>query len=151
MPKNLLFIDPGVTPNSVNNTPMNGDLSDPMAQAGAALKSLNIASESDPTTPTDAASGPAATEGPVPKEQRVGQMNQAQKELPHVHAEPNEYYGGAQVWSRARTFSNVSGTARYRSCGQQLMRVGRNRGFQKGETAAYGRRGDPSESAFVSR
>lgn len=27
--------------------------------------------------------------------------------LPHVHAEPSEYYGGKEVWSRARTYSNV--------------------------------------------
>jgi hypothetical protein len=32
----------------------------------------------------------------------------SQKNLPHVHSEPAEYYGGTQVWSRARTFSNVS-------------------------------------------
>lgn len=30
--------------------------------------------------------------------------------LPHVHAEASEYYGGAHVNTRARTFSSVSGT-----------------------------------------
>lgn len=105
LPKNLLFIDPGVTPNAT-------DVSDPMAQAGASLSRENSQpGDSDSTTPTESykpAPIPAFNPEGVPKAERTGQMNKVQKELPHVHAEPGEYYGGNQVWSRARTFSNVS-------------------------------------------
>ena len=38
----------------------------------------------------------------------MGNLGQQETNLPHVHAEAEEYYGGNQVWSRARTFSNVS-------------------------------------------
>lgn len=102
---------------------MNGDQLDPLAQAGAAMKEgdRSQSSDSDATTPTDTnSSKPSAfsTLGGaevVPKEQRLGQINKVEQRLPHVHAEPNEYYGGNQVWSRARTFSNVS------FCGLQLV------------------------------
>lgn len=38
---------------------------------------------------------------------RLGKLGQLETRLPDINAEPNEYYGGAQVTSRARTFSNV--------------------------------------------
>lgn len=43
----------------------------------------------------------------VSKLERLGKLGQEDKELPAVNAEPSEYYGGHQVWSRARTFSDV--------------------------------------------
>jgi alpha,alpha-trehalase len=44
----------------------------------------------------------------VSKAERIGKVGSIERELPNVHAEPHEYYGGQQVASRARTFSNVS-------------------------------------------
>ncbi|WWD15955.1 hypothetical protein CI109_100379 [Kwoniella shandongensis] len=42
---------------------------------------------------------------------RRGKIGHVETKLPDVHAEAHEYYGGAEVWTRARTFSNVSFTS----------------------------------------
>lgn len=77
-PKNLLFIEPHVTPSASAATTPTGDVNhDPLARAGAKLEP-------------------------------VGKIGQDDIPLPNVHAEPHEYYGGQPMWSRARTFSNVS-------------------------------------------
>ena len=77
-PKNLLFIEPHVTPSaSTATTPTNDINNDPLARAGAKLEP-------------------------------VGKVGTDDIRLPNVHAEPHEYYGGQPMWSRARTFSNVS-------------------------------------------
>lgn len=47
------------------------------------------------------------------KLEAVGGVGGKKAALPHVHAEPKDYYGGQQVWSRARTFSNVRTQLRY--------------------------------------
>jgi hypothetical protein len=39
--------------------------------------------------------------------QRGGARESFNGEAPEVHAEADEYYGGKEVWSRSRTYSNV--------------------------------------------
>jgi alpha,alpha-trehalase len=70
---------------------------DPLAAAGADMTD----------TPKDLTPATVTPPELVNKLERLGKIGQQETQLPHVHAEPAEYYGGAQVWSRARTFSNV--------------------------------------------
>ncbi|ORX39915.1 alpha,alpha-trehalase [Kockovaella imperatae] len=58
-----------------------------------------------------------------------GKLGQQETTLPHVHSEASEYYGGNQVWSRARTFSNagVSGANKTRPLQMEGETIMRNR------------------------
>jgi alpha,alpha-trehalase len=104
-PKNLLFIEPEVTPRSGVTTPTEED---PMAVAGAALAETPQDITPHAGTPPEHSHHRQV----VSKLERLGKLGLEEKELPAVNAEPSEYYGGHQVWSRARTFSDVRGTVR---------------------------------------
>jgi hypothetical protein len=66
-----------------------------------------------PETPGDVTPKFEAQDPLETKNVRLGKLGEVQKALPDVHAEASDYYGGKEVWSRARTFSNVGcGTAR---------------------------------------
>ncbi|WVR05204.1 hypothetical protein IAU60_002216 [Kwoniella sp. DSM 27419] len=97
VPKNLLYIDHDV-PSSTNaspaTTPREPAIADPLAAAGAGLK--------PPPPATNGSTTPPVT---TPFD-RLGKIGQKEMKLPDVHAEPHEYYGGTEVWTRARTFSN---------------------------------------------
>lgn len=132
LPRNLLFIDNQLTPNT--------DLTaDPMARAGAALGSEPPSAGSDTPegglTPTGEI---PPSQAPVPQPTRVGKIGDFEASLPKVNAEPSEYYGGQQVASRARTFS-TAGTAGY-SRGRPLQMdgeaIGRNRRLSHDEISA---------------
>lgn len=102
VPKNLLFIENDVPPSttpSAATTPTDHEL-DPLAHAGdkAELLSQALHESQVPTKP----------KSPPNNVSRLGKLGQLETRLPDINAEPNEYYGGAQVTSRARTFSNVS-------------------------------------------
>ncbi|WVF72189.1 hypothetical protein IAT40_007001 [Kwoniella sp. CBS 6097] len=107
IPKNLLFIDHDVPASgqaSAVTTPTDPSHADPLAAIGAGLN-----------PPAPATNG--ATSPPLPAPVgRVGKIGHQETKLPDVHAEPHEYYGGAEVWTRARTFSNagVAGTTKRR-------------------------------------
>ncbi|WVN85334.1 uncharacterized protein L203_100479 [Cryptococcus depauperatus CBS 7841] len=75
---------------------------------------------------------------------RVGQLGPVETKLPDVNAEPAEYYGGAQVWSRARTFSNVdvAGASRRRPMQMGGEKISRNRRLSHGELLAIWVRAD---------
>lgn len=102
IPKNLLFIEnevpPSTTPSQAT-TPTDQEL-DPFAHAGdkAELLSQALRESQVPKKPMSPPNGAP----------RLGKIGQLETRLPDINAEPSEYYGGAQVSSRARTFSNVS-------------------------------------------
>ncbi|RSH94103.1 alpha,alpha-trehalase nth1 [Saitozyma podzolica] len=121
-PKNLLFIEPEVTPRSGVTTPTEED---PLAAAGA-----HLAETPQDITP-HAGTPPEHSEHRqvVSKLERLGKLGQEEKELPAVNAEPSEYYGGHQVWSRARTFSDagVAGAGKRRPMQMEGETISRNR------------------------
>ncbi|WVW83038.1 hypothetical protein I302_105055 [Kwoniella bestiolae CBS 10118] len=85
---------PSSTAASASTTPTDPSIADPLAAVGAGI-------------PPPASQTNGATSPPVPPpSQRVGKLGLVETKLPDVHAEPHEYYGGAEVWTRARTFSN---------------------------------------------
>ncbi|ORY27167.1 putative Alpha,alpha-trehalase [Naematelia encephala] len=99
IPRNLLFIEPNVPTSksaSTSTTPTNQDVADPLASAGAP-EQLAAALTEDAAAPKQVDFG---------KPERKGKIGQVETKLPDVNAEPAEYYGGNQVSSRARTFSN---------------------------------------------
>ncbi len=125
-PRNLLFIQPDVPPSNramASTTPNDEDignrLDDPAERARFA------------ETPTPKSTSPPILALPVIRPQ--GDIGHREAALPHVHSEPAEYYGGKEVWSRARTFSNVCHYLRIK-----LMAGGCD-GLQQEETAADGR------------
>jgi alpha,alpha-trehalase len=73
---------------SAATTPAAKQEADPLAAAGAAL--------------------PADDMEVAKAALRQGKLGPNDTKLPEVYAEASEYYGGNEVWSRARTFSNVS-------------------------------------------
>lgn len=92
-PRNLLFIEPQVAasnPPSRQNSPSEDveNTSEAKNTKDAPLKKQN--------NPDPAAN------------LRRGQIGLRETDLPGVHAEPAEYYGGAELTTRARTFSSVS-------------------------------------------
>lgn len=99
-PRDLLFIDQDVTPKSTAATPVNQDVGDPMAAAGAALKGANGTANGGTRSP------PAVMET-VYAQPRQGRRRDEDIPLPAVNASAEEYYS-SHMWSRARTFSNVS-------------------------------------------
>nr|XP_031862766.1 uncharacterized protein CI109_001778 [Kwoniella shandongensis]KAA5529838.1 hypothetical protein CI109_001778 [Kwoniella shandongensis] len=126
LPKNLLFIDhdvPSSTTASASTTPTD-QIPDPLAAAGAAPPPLPSA--------TNGASSPPLGGNTV----RRGKIGHVETKLPDVHAEAHEYYGGAEVWTRARTFSNagVAGTAKRRPMEMGGEAISRNRRLSHDET-----------------
>ncbi|OCF35486.1 alpha,alpha-trehalase [Kwoniella heveanensis BCC8398] len=129
IPKNLLFIDHDVPTSgqtSTVTTPTEPSQADPLAAIGAGLN-----------PPPPATNG--ATSPPVPVAAgRVGKIGHQETKLPDVHAEPHEYYGGAEVWTRARTFSNagVAGTTKRRPPQMGGENISRNRRLSHDEVTA---------------
>ncbi|WWC69414.1 uncharacterized protein I206_103353 [Kwoniella pini CBS 10737] len=127
VPKNLLFIEhdvPSSTAASASTTPTDPSIADPLAAVGAGI-------------PPPAPQTNGATSPPVANlAQRVGKLGLTETKLPDVHAEPHEYYGGAEVWTRARTFSNsgVAGTTKRRPAEMSGEKISRNRRLSHEET-----------------
>lgn len=89
-PRDLLFIEPEMpilNSASESTTPTNQDETDPMSDAFLASMAQSQSNA---------------------QYKRLGKIGTRETGLPDVHAEPSVYYGGPQVWSRARTFSDVS-------------------------------------------
>lgn len=82
-------------------TPVNQDVSDPMAAAGAALKGANGAANGG-----NGNRSPPAVMETVYAQPRQGRRRDEDIPLPAVNASAEEYYS-SHMWSRARTFSNV--------------------------------------------
>ena len=109
-PTKLLFIEPQVT---------------------------SSASNSEATTPTyDQVEEPSLINGRgTATNGRVGKIGLQEKSLPDVHAEASEYYGGNQVYSRSRTFSDAGGPGTNKSRPLQMggETIMRNRRLSHGE------------------
>ena len=106
-PRNLLFIEPDVpsrtsTPGAT--TPISREHS-PIDHPAGNIEQGN------------------GVDGGV-KAERKGRIGQTEMALPDVHAEPAEYYGGNQVWSRARTFSSVSVCPQHASTSANAFQTG---------------------------
>ncbi|KAL0250407.1 hypothetical protein I308_102580 [Cryptococcus tetragattii IND107] len=125
IPKNLLFIEnevpPSTTPSQAT-TPTDQEL-DPFAHAGdkAELLSQALRESQVPKKPMSPPNGAP----------RLGKIGQLETRLPDINAEPSEYYGGAQVSSRARTFSNVGVEGEFKRRSMQIggEKISRNRRF----------------------
>ena len=106
-PTKLLFIEPQVT---------------------------SSASDSALTTPTyHEFEGPSlANRRDTAANGRVGKIGLQERRLPDVHAEPSEYYGGNQVNSRSRTFSDA-GANKGRPLQMGGETIMRNRRLSHGE------------------
>ncbi|KAL7424074.1 alpha,alpha-trehalase nth1 [Cryptotrichosporon argae] len=143
--KSLLYIDHDIHSNapSAATTPTGNTVNDPLAEAGKAVAAAQPTTTPTPpsteqakTTPPSEAAGTVAP-SQLP-EIRKGFLNQIETQLPDVHADPSEYYGGAAVYSRARTMSNA-GTAGYGKRRPQTMNgevIMRNRRLSHDETTA---------------
>ncbi|EIW69450.1 neutral trehalase [Tremella mesenterica DSM 1558] len=98
-PRNLLFIEPDVpvsTTTSAQTTPTKEYEHDPIKHLAAGLNG----GQADDTAGKALAA--AVTNAPR------GQLGLKETKLPGVHSEPAEYYGGAEVSTRARTFSSAA-------------------------------------------
>ncbi|OXG99109.1 alpha,alpha-trehalase [Cryptococcus neoformans A2-102-5] len=130
VPKNLLFIENDVPPSTTPSTATTptDQQQDPFAQAGdkAELLTRALHESQAPTKPMSPPNG-------VP---RLGKLGQLETRLPDINAEPNEYYGGAQVTSRARTFSNVGVEGEFKRRPMQMggEKISRNRRLSHDES-----------------
>ncbi|UOH81456.1 hypothetical protein LQV05_004127 [Cryptococcus neoformans] len=130
IPKNLLFIENDVPPSTTPSTATTptDQQQDPFAQAGdkAELLTRALHESQAPTKPMSPPNG-------VP---RLGKLGQLETRLPDINAEPNEYYGGAQVTSRARTFSNVGVEGEFKRRPMQMggEKISRNRRLSHDES-----------------
>ncbi|KAK4684482.1 hypothetical protein P7C73_g5691, partial [Tremellales sp. Uapishka_1] len=130
-PKSVLYIDhdvPASTNVSPSTTPTNGDSKSPLASppdldlaapAGALAGAIGVL-KLDPASSSNKKEMESAK-----ADLRKGIIGETQTTLPPVHSEASEYYGGAEVWSRARTFSNQSASAprRYLVDVEETMRI----------------------------
>lgn len=123
-PRNLLFIEPGVD-GSPATTPTGAPHNDPLDMAGALLN------RAESTTPTNEG---APAQAPLPKPQRTGLVGSLETQLPNIHSEPSEYYGGQRVETRARTYSHagVAGSTKRRPQQMDGEFISRNRRLSHG-------------------
>ncbi|WVQ78305.1 hypothetical protein IAT38_000390 [Cryptococcus sp. DSM 104549] len=143
IPKNLLFIDHDVPPSNTasaattptEQTPDPFSASTDPASVAASSAALDAAltdkfgpDAAGPRSPPANGSGTAAL--------RRGKIGEQETKLPDVNAEPSEYYGGAQVWTRARTFSDAgaAGTGKRRPVEMGGEKISRNRRLSHDET-----------------
>ncbi|WWC61077.1 uncharacterized protein I303_103655 [Kwoniella dejecticola CBS 10117] len=119
VPKNLLFIEhdvPSSTAASASTTPTDPSVADPLAAVGAGIP--------PPLPQTNGATSP-----PVANlAQRVGKLGLKETKLPDVHAEPHEYYGGAE--------SGVAGTTKRRPAEMGGEKISRNRRLSHGTASS---------------
>ncbi|TYJ57211.1 hypothetical protein B9479_002126 [Cryptococcus floricola] len=124
IPNNVLFIDNEVPPSNAASavTTPTEQQADPFTSTADRADYLTKALEESQAPRQEAGLPPNGIS-------RVGKMGREERKLPDINAEPSEYYGGAQVWSRARTFSNAGGAGDYKRRPLQMggEKIGRNR------------------------